>query len=1289
MTFSVRYIQNALSPQMEAVETLVGSSLAVLAPTWDTPFICLVNGEPVLRAEWELVPETGSAVVFVDVNAIPQGGNGSSNPIAVILMIVVMVYAPYMASAMYGAMGGTMVAANAGMVIGAMTAGITVAGMALISAVIPPPQPTSPQSAAALAAASPTYNVQAQGNTARLDAAIPEHFGRMLAYPDFAAMPYQEYSGNDQYVFQLLCIGRGEYDIESIRIEDTDISSFSDITTEIILPNLVPTLFPSDVVSSIEVSGQELGTDMIGPFICNPSGTVTARIGVDMIAPRGLYYAMDTGDIAEQTITVLFEASLVSELGAYIGGWFTLGSVSHTGATTTPQRYSENFVVPSGRYAVRAIRVGSENSGSRYGHKVSWGGLRAYLSNNHTFGDVTLLALRMKATNSLSSLSSRKVNVIATRKLPQWTGAAWSALAPTRSIAWATAYICKQAGMSDNDIDLSSLSYLDSVWSSRGDYFDARFDGFISFWEALTKVLATGRAKPYMQGGLVRFVRDQHQSTPVALFSMRNIVKGSFSVDYLMPTAETADAVRVGYFDNTTWAAARVPASLSISTAVKPVNVDFFGITDREHAHREGLYLAATNRYRRKHITFTTEMEGFIPSIGDLIAIQHDMPAWGQGGEVTGWTYATKTLTLSNEPQWLGGSSYIGLRKRDGSVDGPYLVTPGPQPDQVVLSVYPSITPYIGGNEERTHYAFGGSETWRLAAKVLSVRAKSHTQVQLDCVNEDESVHTADQGVVTPPIITSQLANYTPRPVVKGISVTPVLYHPDQLIVTWEPTPWANNYIIEQSYDGVTWTGVGRTGSTSITVQALYGATSLIRVAAVGAEQGPWASNIEVAIDRTPPPASPTATVSGGLFSIDVVWAFGDARTTVKGTEVWWSPVDSRASASRISFEPFPVTSYKHVGLAPGFNGYYWVRVIDTSDVASIWFPISDTGGLYGITSTDTTSLLTQLNGAIGASQLATSLATPIATIPSLGLAVATMEGTTLPAYGNRIDNAETSISDGLNSEVATWQSLNAWAPTLLGSVATNFASIDNIQTTKIGYSTLNSTGELFDNNGVIVDGDGVTAWNTANPTNTATWNIGMPLAQAIRRLRITTSGGTAALEEKFQVQALTNDGLLAQYVLKIDVNGRVTGIALANGTDGGSFTILADKFVIAQPSSYGSTLPPLTMVTVGTINGVTALGVNGNIIADGTVSGRAFNATGRITSGTGNNVAIIDGSQAGYRLWAGNATPSLAPFSVSDTGSVMIKSVSGLAKVEISNAVIKVFDTSGVKRVQIGDLSL
>ena len=52
---------------------------------------------------------------------------------------------------------------------------------------------------------------------------------------------------------------------------------------------------------------------------------------------------------------------------------------------------------------------------------------------------------------------------------------------------------------------------------------------------------------------MVRIVRDQEQSVPSGMFTMNNIVKDSFAVDYLMPTDETADAVEIEYYDERIW----------------------------------------------------------------------------------------------------------------------------------------------------------------------------------------------------------------------------------------------------------------------------------------------------------------------------------------------------------------------------------------------------------------------------------------------------------------------------------------------------------------------------------------------------------------------------------------------------------------------------------------------------------------------------------------------------------------------------------------------------------------
>jgi hypothetical protein len=674
-------------------------------------------------------------------------------------------------------------------------------GMALVNAILPNPKPTSPQQAQALAAPSPTYNLGAQGNTARLEAAIPEHFGRHIAFPDFAAQPYAEYAGNEQYLYQLFCLGRGQYDVESLWIEDTPINSFNEVQYEILQPGSSPTLFPTNVLTSLEVAGQTLTTGAyVGGFIVNPAGTLCNAIGVDFVMPRGLFYAEDSGALSAVSVSLQVEARTVDAAGAPTSSYVALTGVSYTAwsdwtnapslgtstalieyetrsetqlvqgegelisnyvtyyvvrtrsllgsgvftaATTTAQRYSIRLPVTPGRYQVRVVRMDTEQTDTRYGHEAVWAGLRTYMTGTTDFGDVTLIAMRIRASNNLSQQASRKFNVIATRKLPVWNGTSFSANTTTRSIAWPLVYAAKQCGLTDAQIDLAALLTLDGIWAARGDYFDGRFDNFLGFWEAASQIAQAGRAKVFMQGGVLRVARDQAATIPVALYSMRNIVRGSFSVDYLMPTPETADAVDVGYFSAENWKPARVQAKLVGSAALKPAKVDQFGVTGRDHAFREGMYLAATNRYRRRMITFQTEMEGFIPSFGDLIAIQHDMPGWGQGGEVVSVQAGAENRLVHSEE--LDNAAWT---KFNATVTANTVLTPGGKGADKLVENTANSTHYAS---RTTAFSFAAGDTIAFSAlvkaaerSVLQFRIFAGGAVVSTClITVDLSVNTA------------------------------------------------------------------------------------------------------------------------------------------------------------------------------------------------------------------------------------------------------------------------------------------------------------------------------------------------------------------------------------------------------------------------------------------------------------------------------------------------------------------------------------------------------------------
>lgn len=135
------------------------------------PTICLVDGEPVLRKDWEIVLIQKETVVsFI---TLPQGGGGGGKIFRTVLTIAVMVAAPYAGAALGASMGITSAVG-----ISLLTAGVALAGSVLVNALLPPPMPSSAISNYNATSPSPTYSLQAQGNQARLGEPIPVVYGR-------------------------------------------------------------------------------------------------------------------------------------------------------------------------------------------------------------------------------------------------------------------------------------------------------------------------------------------------------------------------------------------------------------------------------------------------------------------------------------------------------------------------------------------------------------------------------------------------------------------------------------------------------------------------------------------------------------------------------------------------------------------------------------------------------------------------------------------------------------------------------------------------------------------------------------------------------------------------------------------------------------------------------------------------------------------------------------------------------------------------------------------------------
>ena len=78
------------------------------------------------------------------------------------------------------------------------------------------------------------------------------------------------------------------------------------------------------------------------------------------------------------------------------------------------------------------------------------------------------------------------------------------------------------------------------------------------------------------------------------------------------------------------------------------------------------------------------------------------------------------------------------------------------------------------------------------------------------------------------------------RPILTGLIVRSMPDAVERAVLSWEPSPWAEYYYIEQSSDMKAWTRSGECSAPNFSCIALYGNSTYFRVCAAGIAVGPW-----------------------------------------------------------------------------------------------------------------------------------------------------------------------------------------------------------------------------------------------------------------------------------------------------------------------------------------------------------------------------------------------------------------------------------------------------------------
>lgn len=749
---------------------LVGTTLAEVHARHASqmPTVVVLNGEPVMRAEWHRTVKEGDELALM---VIP-GKGGFKQILSVVALLVIAVVAPQI---------GLAIAGTSGLTANLIAAGVVLAGSLLVNALLSP-SAKKEASGELDTTGSPTYNIQSQGNQARLLQPIPRLYGRHILTPDYAAKPYTYYDNNDAYLCQLFCLGVGKYDLEEVRIDKTAVLKNGILTDsyrqiEIIKyePNQYVGGLIAEVETSAEVSAQEVtaisnrptsvsfegnrltytgnaipadeikadnisylgnfetgstifidssnGNDgqyivtnvdnktglwievnrtfpfqgtgsnvgiaapgLLGPYVANPANTLIEKIELDIVWPESIWsvaYADNKAQYSYYTESVEVRYRTIDSLGLPTSDWTTRDGNTDSFLKFkyndfSSRRETFSFYVPPGRYEVTFRRLNVNRHYPSYHNRLQWSGLKGYYVASNRYRDVTLLGVKIKADNQITSQTSRQFKTIQTAMLPVYGANGFSDPVPTRRISDAFIDACTNKvyglGRSIKSVDYEALASLESTWTARGDTFDGVFDTKYTSYDALAAILYVGRAKPLIIGGVITAVRDEPRTLSRMVFTplAGGIKKNSLNIEHVMNDVNSPTDAIVSFMDERTWTRNEVECFVDDADRDNPVRITGFGIVKKSQAWREGIYQVASNKYRRVFATFNTEMEGKMLIPMDKIVINHDMPKYGQSGEL----YRIDGLRWYSSERFIlpTGVAYAGIRMKNGKLWGPVQV---------------------------------------------------------------------------------------------------------------------------------------------------------------------------------------------------------------------------------------------------------------------------------------------------------------------------------------------------------------------------------------------------------------------------------------------------------------------------------------------------------------------------------------------------------------------------------------------------------------------------------------
>lgn len=512
-----------------------------------------------------------------------------------------------------------------------------------------------------------TYSLAGGRNRARMYEPLGLLFGVTKVIPDYAALPYTWFEGDEQYQALRFDAGINCKSLADIKIGQTSLASFSGVIES-------RTGFASgntddaDWANVDTVAGAVLDAPTApGPWVTRTTSVDTVRWAVDVVS--SLYAMNDDGELATAYTWFDLEYRLV---GA--PSWTSLGNITLASTTTKPVRRTiTSDQLPAGQYEVRLRKTAANIATARSSNAMEFAALKSYQAPSNDTPGYPQFGLRIKASAQLSGVIDELSWVATALDVPVWNGTAFvtqpsrnpgaQMLQFARGIFDPTGRLQAGMGLPDAQIDLESLKSFTLHCAANGYVFDHWFDQPLSAYDTLEAIANAGMGSVSYHSGRLGVVWMAQGQPREAVVNMATIKAGTFRVDYM--TRDLSDELEVSWFDRD---AAWAPKSLrllapGVTVPRQTARYAPVGVTTEAAAARAGRLSMAQNVYQRKAVTWQTDLEHLAYRRFSVVALSHDMTRWGQGGRVKAAVNASGVVTLTlDEPVPEHGTRYIGLR---------------------------------------------------------------------------------------------------------------------------------------------------------------------------------------------------------------------------------------------------------------------------------------------------------------------------------------------------------------------------------------------------------------------------------------------------------------------------------------------------------------------------------------------------------------------------------------------------------------------------------------------------